>query len=421
VIEQLIGEQYQGKEKLLRPNIQALHLGRDWALKNLKCSLGLRFKRADAVKDRIFVEGNAAAALGAVYGGATVCAWYPITPSSSLADAFTRYCARLRVDPESKKHKYAIVQAEDELASIGVVIGAAWNGARAFTATSGPGISLMQEFIGLAYFAEIPAVIFDVQRSGPSTGMPTRTQQTDIISCAYASHGDTKHVLLFPEDPHECFVHAAAALDLADRLDHGELDLAIGETSALGGRFNDRRLFHDRLVALMRQGHPASAPGALTLSTLAALPHLEAVYSDERTKFIDQALARENLSRRVVLRAPLYAVSMTLLDTDTVAVICERAARNLMRLMPLAIAPLPFPSPDLTTAMTWHRRYGDSARLRWLRQVVIRVARACEPPLFMTSLSLRVPFDWLPSGTRRRSDFSPLQELCFLRTRSPLG
>ena len=167
------------------------------------------------------------------------------------------------------------------------------------------------------------------------------------------------------------------ALDLADRLDHGELDLAIGETSALGGRFNDRRLFHDRLVALMRQGHPASAPGALTLSTLAALPHLEAVYSDERTKFIDQALARENLSRRVVLRAPLYAVSMTLLDTDTVAVICERAARNLMRLMPLAIAPLPFPSPDLTTAMTWHRRYGDSARLRWLRQVVIRVARAC--------------------------------------------
>ena len=162
--------------------------------------------------DRIFIEGNAAAALGAVYGGATVCAWYPITPSSSLAEAFTRYCNRYRVDPETKKNKFAIVQAEDELASIGMVIGAAWNGARAFTATSGPGISLMQEFVGLAYFAEIPAVIFDVQRAGPSTGMPTRTQQTDILSCAYASHGDTKHVLLFPEDPYECFEFARAVV-----------------------------------------------------------------------------------------------------------------------------------------------------------------------------------------------------------------
>src|SRR5438477_9181934 len=147
-----------------------------------------------------FHRGNSAAALGAVYGGATVCAWYPITPSSSLADAFTSHCRRLRVDPDTKQNKVAILQAEDELASIGVVIGAAWNGARAFTATSGPGISLMQEFLGLAYFAEIPAVVFDVQRAGPSTGMPTRTQQCDPISCAYASHGDTKHVLLFPED-----------------------------------------------------------------------------------------------------------------------------------------------------------------------------------------------------------------------------
>jgi len=185
---------------------------------NLDHPIGLRLKRADAVGDRIFLEGNAAAALGAVYGGATVCAWYPITPSSSLAEAFTRYCGRLRVEADSKKHKYAIVQAEDELASIGIVIGAGWNGARAFTATSGPGISLMQEFLGLAYFAEIPAVLFDVQRAGPSTGMPTRTQQTDIISCAYASHGDTKHVLLFPEDPAETFELGAAAFDLADRL-----------------------------------------------------------------------------------------------------------------------------------------------------------------------------------------------------------
>jgi 2-oxoglutarate/2-oxoacid ferredoxin oxidoreductase subunit alpha len=231
VIEQLIGEQYKGKEKLLQPNVHALHLGRDWALKNLKCPIGLRLKRMDEIKDRIFIEGNSAAALGAVYGGATVCAWYPITPSSSLADAFTRHCARLRVDPETKKNKYAIIQAEDELASIGVVIGAAWNGARAFTATSGPGISLMQEFLGLAYFAEIPSVIFDVQRAGPSTGMPTRTQQCDIISAAYASHGDTKHVLLFPEDPAEAFEFAAQAFDLADRLQTPifvMLDLDIG-------------------------------------------------------------------------------------------------------------------------------------------------------------------------------------------------
>ena len=230
-IEKLLGEQYKAKEKLLPPNIHALHLGRDWALTNLKCPIGLRVKKSDKVGDRIFVEGNSAAALGAVYGGATVCAWYPITPSSSLAEAFTSHCKRLRHDPETKKAKYAIVQAEDELASIGMVIGAAWNGARAFTATSGPGISLMQEFIGLAYFAEIPSVIFDIQRAGPSTGMPTRTQQCDLISTAYASHGDTKHVLLFPEDPAEAFDFGAEAFDLADRLQTPVfvmLDLDIG-------------------------------------------------------------------------------------------------------------------------------------------------------------------------------------------------
>jgi 2-oxoglutarate ferredoxin oxidoreductase subunit alpha len=230
-IEKLIGEQFKSKEKLIGANIDALHLGRDWALSNLQCPIGLKLKRANGVGDRIFIEGNSAAALGAVYGGATVCAWYPITPSSSLADAFTSYCRRLRVDPVTKKSKVAIIQAEDELSSIGMVIGAAWNGARAFTATSGPGISLMQEFLGLAYFAEIPAVVFDVQRSGPSTGMPTRTQQGDITSCAYASHGDTKHVLLFPEDPAEAFEFGAQAFDLADRLQTPifvMLDLDIG-------------------------------------------------------------------------------------------------------------------------------------------------------------------------------------------------
>src|SRR5215471_3083246 len=199
VIEQLVAEQFKSREKLIGANVHALHLGRDWALMNLQCPIGLKLKRANAVGDRIFIEGNSAAALGAVYGGATVCAWYPITPSSSLADAFTGHCRRLRVDPETKKAKYAIVQGEDELASIGIVIGAAWNGARAFTATSGPGVSLMTEFIGLSYFAEIPAVIFDVQRAGPSTGMPTRTQQSDVLNTAYASHGDTKHVVLFPQ------------------------------------------------------------------------------------------------------------------------------------------------------------------------------------------------------------------------------
>ena len=202
-IEKLIGEQFRGKDALIKPNLHALHLGRDWAKGELDCPIGLRLESRDKVGDRIFISGNDAAALGAVYGGATVCAWYPITPSSSLAEAFAAHCHRLRRDPETKKSRFAIIQAEDELASIGMVIGAAWNGARAFTATSGPGISLMQEFIGLAYFAEIPAVIFDIQRGSPSTGMPTRTQQADILSAAYASHGDTKHVLLFPQDPNE--------------------------------------------------------------------------------------------------------------------------------------------------------------------------------------------------------------------------
>src|SRR5262244_1188056 len=217
-IEQLIGEQFRGRDTLLKPNLHALQLGRNWALTEQDCPIGLRLERADKVGDRIFMNGNDAAALGCVFGGATVAAWYPITPSSSLAEAFAAHCNRYRRDPDTKKKRFAIIQAEDELAAIGVVIGAAWNGVRAFTATAGPGISLMQEFIGLAYFAEIPAVIFDIQRGSPSTGMPTRTQQADILSCAFASHGDTKHVLLFPQDPRESFSFAADALDLADRL-----------------------------------------------------------------------------------------------------------------------------------------------------------------------------------------------------------
>jgi 2-oxoglutarate ferredoxin oxidoreductase subunit alpha len=229
-VQELIAEDFAGRQRLIDANFDALAMGYDWAVENLK-PLKLQVRRADKVGDRIYVEGNAAAALGAVYGGATVCAWYPITPSTSLAEAFTGYCQELRVDPETGKARYAIIQAEDEIASIGVVVGAGWNGARAFTATSGPGVSLMTEFIGLSYFAEIPAVIFDVQRGGPSTGMPTRTQQADLLAAAYASHGDTKHPLLLPADPGECFEFGALAFDLADRLQTTifvMLDLDIG-------------------------------------------------------------------------------------------------------------------------------------------------------------------------------------------------
>ncbi|MFY9698185.1 MAG: 2-oxoacid:acceptor oxidoreductase subunit alpha [Rhodoplanes sp.] len=253
-VDALISEQFRGKEKLIEPNTHAVRLGRDWTLANVPCPLGLRLEQTNAVGDRIFIDGNAAAALGAVYSGATVCAWYPLTPSTSLAEAFSRYCKRFRVDPATGKNKYAVIQAEDELASIGIVIGAAWNGARAFTATSGPGISLMQEIFGLAYFAEIPAVIFDVQRGGPSTGMPTRTQQSDLLACAYASHGDTKNVLLFPADASETFELSAQAFDLADRLQTPifvMLDLDLGMNRQLCRPFvwDDTRRFDRGKVA----------------------------------------------------------------------------------------------------------------------------------------------------------------------------
>ena len=218
VLQQLINEQYKKKESLITQNHQALQMGWDYAKTNLHGVCNLSVKRANAVGDRIFLNGNDAAGLGCVYGGATVAAWYPITPSTSVAEAFMKHCKSFRVDAATKKNKFAIIQAEDEIAAIGAVIGAGWNGARAFTATSGPGISLMQETFGFAYFAEVPAVIFDVQRGGPSTGMPTRTQQSDILICAYASHGDTKHPVLLPKDPGELFEMAATSFDLAERL-----------------------------------------------------------------------------------------------------------------------------------------------------------------------------------------------------------
>jgi 2-oxoglutarate ferredoxin oxidoreductase subunit alpha len=217
-IRALLSETYAKRPQLVTSNMRAIQLGYDYAKQHCACPLPLHIEPMQATAGHILIDGNTAAALGCVYAGATVAAWYPITPSTSLMDAFKAFCDRMRVDPETGRKNFAFIQAEDELAAIGMVIGASWNGARAFTATSGPGISLMNEFLGLAYYAEVPTVVFDIQRVGPSTGMPTRTQQGDIMACAYASHGDTRHVCLYPADPEECFYMAVQAFDLAERL-----------------------------------------------------------------------------------------------------------------------------------------------------------------------------------------------------------
>ncbi len=248
VLQQIITEQFKSKEKLITANFEALDMGYQYAKEHFQCPLGLRLERRDKVGDWILIDGNTACGIGAVYAGATVLAWYPITPSTSLADAFGKYAKKFRVDAETGRNKFAIVQAEDELAAIGVVIGANWNGARSFTATSGPGVSLMSEFLGLAYFAEIPTVLVDVQRGGPSTGMPTRTQQSDILSAAYASHGDTKQVLLFPSTPAECFEHTALAFDLAEQLQTPvivmtDLDLGMNENMSPPLNWDDSRVY----------------------------------------------------------------------------------------------------------------------------------------------------------------------------------
>lgn len=234
LLKGLVRDQFKGKEKLITPNVYALELGHQYAKEHVLCPLSIRVETRDLVNNRILVDGNTATGLGAVFGGATVVGWYPITPSTSVIEKFASYCHRLRIDPATGKNNYAVVQVEDELAAIGVAIGAGWNGARAFTATSGPGVSLMTEFLGLAYFTEIPIVLVNVQRSGPSTGMPTRTQQSDIIACAYASHGDTKQVLLFPESPTECFELTSQAFDIAEQLQTpvivmSDLDLGMND------------------------------------------------------------------------------------------------------------------------------------------------------------------------------------------------
>ncbi len=231
IVRELLKESYGAKPALLDSNSKAFDLGYAYAKEHFECPLPFRLEKMNKTVGHVLIDGNTAAGLGCMFAGATVGAWYPITPSTSLMDAFKGFCAKWRNDPETGQHNYVIVQAEDELSAIGVVVGASWNGARAFTPTSGPGISLMNEFIGLAYYAEIPAVIFDVQRVGPSTGMPTRTQQCDLMMCAYASHGDTRHVLLFPANPEEAFYMAASGFDLAERLQTPVfvmLDLDIG-------------------------------------------------------------------------------------------------------------------------------------------------------------------------------------------------
>ena len=274
VLEGQIAEQFKGKEKLIEPNIKALNIGVNYARENFDCPLDIRVERRELLGDKILFGGNSACALGAIYAGATVAAWYPITPSTSVVDAFAKYCSKYRVDPDTGKNNYAIVQAEDELAAIGMVVGASWNGARAFTATSGPGVSLMQEFLGLGYFAEVPTVLIDVQRTGPSTGMPTRTQQSDILLAAYASHGDTKHPLLFPASPKECFEMTADAFDLTERLQTPvivmtDLDLGMNDHVTDPLHWEDAREYDrgkvltgemlDRIAAASRIGERATS------------------------------------------------------------------------------------------------------------------------------------------------------------------
>ena len=330
VIEQLLAEQFAGRDKLINANVDALHTGHAYVRAHFE-PIGLQVRRSDEVGERIYLDGNTAAALGAVYGGATVCAWYPITPSTSLAEAFSEFCEDHRKDADGKA-RFAIVQAEDEIASIGIVVGAGWNGARAFTCTSGPGISLMQEFIGLSYFAEIPAVIFDVQRGGPSTGMPTRTQQADLHAAAYASHGDTKHPLLLPKDPGECFEFGALAFDLADRLQTTVfvmLDLDIGMNDWLTEplQWDDARridrgkvLSHDELETgrdfgryldvdgdgIPYRTYPGSHPSRGAYFTRGTSRNPYARYSEEGSVYVDnmQRLLRKFDTGKSLIPAP---------------------------------------------------------------------------------------------------------------------
>ncbi|HEY1762346.1 MAG TPA: 2-oxoacid:acceptor oxidoreductase subunit alpha [Acidimicrobiales bacterium] len=269
IVAALLDETFSRNVALRDSNQRALHLGYDYAIENFACPLAFRLEPLRENDNSILIDGNTATALGCLYAGATVAGWYPITPATAVMDNFTKLCAKYRRvkvesddpnEPATYKNNYLIIQAEDEIASIGMVLGAGWSGARAFTSTSGPGISLMSELLGLGYYTEIPAVVIDVQRVGPSTGMPTRTQQGDILMCAYASHGDTKHILLFPANPHECFEFAVQSFDLAERfqtpvfmlsdLDIGMNDWVVPKLTWDDSFVPDRgRVLHDKELA----------------------------------------------------------------------------------------------------------------------------------------------------------------------------
>lgn len=338
VLETLLREQFAGKEKLIAPNITALKLGMNYVREHFDYPLDFYLERRDLVRDKIMVDGNTACGLGAVYGGATVMAWYPITPSTSVAEAFEKFASQYRLDPDTGKHRYAVVQAEDELAAMGMVIGANWNGARALTATSGPGVSLMNEFIGLAYFAEVPAVLIDVQRAGPSTGMPTRTQQSDITLAAYASHGDTRHPLLFPASPEECFRMTAACFDLADRLQTPvilmtDLDLGMNDHMSAPFQWDESRKYDrgkvlnkEELDAMGRYGryldnegdgipyrtYPGTHPSKGAFTTRGTSRDEYAVYTEDSAAYqrnMDRLQTKWETAKKIVPAAQLYQES----------------------------------------------------------------------------------------------------------------
>lgn len=338
VLETLLKEQFAGKEKLIAPNITALKLGMQYVREHFDYPLDFYLERRDLVRDKIMVDGNTACGLGAVYGGATVMAWYPITPSTSVAEAYEKFASQYRLDPQTGKHNYAVVQAEDELAAMGMVIGANWNGARALTATSGPGVSLMNEFIGLAYFAEVPAVLIDVQRAGPSTGMPTRTQQSDITLAAYASHGDTRHPLLFPASPEECFRMTADCFDLADRLQTPvilmtDLDLGMNDHMSEPFQWDENRKYDrgkvlnkEELEAMGRYGryldtegdgipyrtYPGTHPSKGAFTTRGTSRDEYAVYTEDSAAYqrnMDRLQTKWETAKKIVPEPWLYQES----------------------------------------------------------------------------------------------------------------
>lgn len=392
VLKGIVADEFKSKEKLIAPNVQALELGRNYACAHFECPLSLQVESRQLTGNKIVVDGNTACALGAIYAGATVAAWYPITPSTSVVNAFDKYANKLRLDPKTGERKFAVLQAEDELAAIGVVVGAAWNGARAFTATSGPGVSLMNEFLGLAYFAEIPVVLIDVQRGGPSTGMPTRTQQSDITLCAYASHGDTRHVLLFPSDPKECFEMTAACFDLAERLQTPvilmtDLDLGMNEHMSDPFEWNDKRKYDRGKVLTAKQldempqwGRyldmdgdgicyrtlPGTHPTKGSFFTRGSSKDEMARYTEEGAAYqrnMDRLLVKWDTAKKMVPKPVLYQEKNTCDDgiiffgtsTDAAREACDIMAANGKKMDAMRLTAFPF-SAAVSRFISAHKR-----------------------------------------------------------------